>query len=331
MIGRGVDSTQVPAATSQDVGRDKLLQSLADRVTRSSTLALLLSPVGILLVSVARLLIISDYNPVTASAIVSSGGYVDALLGTIIPLVPVILPYIALVLLFFNRVIPGILALLAAGFVSPMTMNRSAALNLLLKDLHQVTHPRPPLAVVMILVAVFVFLLLLIELLTIGFSVFARTIATIVCILLIPVIGRLYQFPFNNQFYTQLVRQPWLPAETITMSSGARFTGYVLADDGAWVVVLMEDNRTVAYYSSTDITGRQVCQIGAALPMKPLITLTPPGEKPSTLTRPCQPSPGGQPLPSRPASPAPHIGEPRFVALQTPSGAGHTISGWLGR
>jgi hypothetical protein len=328
MIGKAADTTAAQAA-GQDADRDKLLQGLADRVTRSSTLALLLSPVGILLVSVARLLIISDYNPVTASAIVSSGGYIDSLLGTIIPLVPVILPYIGLVLLFFNRVIPGVLALVAAAFVSPMTTSRPAALNLMSNDWHQVTHPQPLLTSAMILVAIIVFLLLLIELTTIGFTVFARTIATMVCILLIPVVGQLYPSPFNSQFYTQLIRQPWLPAETITTSSGAHFTGYVLADDGAWIVVLKDSHRTVIYYPSTEITGRQVCQIKAAPPATPLITLTPPGENLSTHTQPCLPSSAGQPPPSRPASPSPLPGEHRFVALPAPSDAGHVVSGRL--
>lgn len=331
MIGRGADTTAAQAAGQDAVGRDKLLQGLADRVTRSSTLALLLSPVGILLVSVARLLIISDYNPVTASAIVSSGGYVDSLLGTIIPLLPAILPYVALLLLFFNRVIPGILALVAVGFVSPMTMSRSAALDLLSKDWHQVTNPKPQIAVVVILVAVVTFLLLLGELLTIGFTVFARTMATMVCILLIPAVVQLYPVPFNNQFYTQLVRQPWLPAETITMNSGAKFTGYVLADDGPWVVVLKDSNRTVIYYPSAEITGRQVCQLGGTLQRNPLITVTSAGEKPAPRTQPCQPAPASQPPSSRPVSPSLRPGASRLVALPAPAGSGHVISGRLSR
>ena len=72
----------------------------------------------------------ADYNPDTALAIVSSGGYVDTLLGTIIPLVPISAPYLALVLLFFNRVIPAILMLLATAFMSPVIIARPAALAL---------------------------------------------------------------------------------------------------------------------------------------------------------------------------------------------------------
>ena len=72
-------------ASGQAWQGDRLLQAVADRLSRSATIALLVSPIGLLFVSAARLLIISDYNPATASAIVSSGGYVDALLGTVPP------------------------------------------------------------------------------------------------------------------------------------------------------------------------------------------------------------------------------------------------------
>jgi phosphoglycerol transferase MdoB-like AlkP superfamily enzyme len=79
-----------------------MLQAISDRLTRSATIALLLSPAGLLIIAAARLLIISDYNTATASAIVSSSGYVNTLLGTIIPLIPIIMPYLALIALFLE-------------------------------------------------------------------------------------------------------------------------------------------------------------------------------------------------------------------------------------
>lgn len=33
---------------------------------------------------------------------------------------------------------------------------------------------------------------------------------------------RLYPFPLSNGFYTGLIKQPWLPAEAITLTSGQR-------------------------------------------------------------------------------------------------------------
>jgi len=256
-----------------------------------------------LFIGVTRLLIISDYNPVTASAIVSSGGYVDTLLGTLIPLVPIILPYLALVFLFFNRVIPGILALLATAFISPTTASRSALASLAGKDWHQVFHTHVIILVIMGALAAIVFVLLLLELAGLNFSIFMRIIATIACIALIPTVALLYPLPFSNTYYAQLVRQPWLPAETITLTSGQQLVGYILSDDGTWIEVLTNDTRTIHYYLATDVAGRQVCQIGPAPPMHPLITLTQGGTSVSTPTPICQTSPAGPPSPAPPSNP----------------------------
>lgn len=277
---------------------DRMLQAISDRLTRSATIALLLSPAGLLLIAAARLLIISDYNTATASAIVSSSGYVNTLLGTIIPLVPIIMPYLALVLLFFNRVIPGILALVATAFISPVAAaSRRAIAGLAVKDWNQIlsTHISKSIG---LLVAIAI--ILLIELAGAGFNTCMRTLATIVCIALIPTIAHLYPLPFNNQFYARLVRQPWLPAETFTLSSGQKIVGYSLSDDGSWTEILLDDTRTIHFYLASDIAARRICQIGPAQPMQPLITLTSGGTSVNPRTPPCQASP----LASSPAPPS---------------------------
>ena len=106
------------------------------RIRRSGTLALLLSPVGVLLLAATRLLIVSNYNLNTAQGILSSDGYVNTLLGTVIPLVPVIMPYLALLLLLLNRVIASLLALLAAVLISPCAVSRSELLSIARSDWH---------------------------------------------------------------------------------------------------------------------------------------------------------------------------------------------------
>lgn len=293
--------------TDQPTGRswqgDRALKAIADRISRSATIALLLSPAGLLFIAVARLLIVSDYNAVTASAIVSSGGYVDTLLGTTIPLVPIILPYLALALLFFNRVIPGILALLAAAFISPTTVSRSALASLVGRDWHQVVHSSVIVGFGMGLLAGIFFLLLLFDLAGLNFNVLMRTVATVASIALIPTVALLYPLPFSNAYYAQLVRQPWLPAETITLTSGQELIGYVLSEDGTWIEVLTNDTRTIHYYLTTDVAGRQICQIGQAPSMHPLITLTPAGTSVATPTPICQASLAGPSSPGPPSNP----------------------------
>jgi hypothetical protein len=245
------------------------------RLSRSATIALLLSPVGLLLISVARVLIVSDYNTVTASAIVSSGGYVNTLLGSIIPVVPLFLPYFALVLLFFNRVILAILAMLATALISPVAVGRPAVGKFADKDLNLI-HGAP-----MEVFGVVVAILLLMVLIALSFTSFARTVATIASIALIPFVSQSYPLPVGKSFYADLIRQPWLPAEIITFTSGKSIVGYVLADSGTTLTVLMNDNRAVYYYPDTTLTKRQVCKIGQAGQMRPLIVILPAGTGPS--------------------------------------------------
>jgi hypothetical protein len=118
-------------------------RDLSDTVSRAGvpseglskqTLALILSPLGVLLLSAARLLIVSDYNTTTAVTIASSGGYVNALLGSIIPLVPVFAPYIALILLLFRRFLLSILAFTFTAFITPAPIKLSDMLPLARAD-----------------------------------------------------------------------------------------------------------------------------------------------------------------------------------------------------
>jgi hypothetical protein len=271
-----------------------MLQAISDRLTRSATIALLLSPAGLLIIAAGRLLIISDYNTATASAIVSSNGYVNTLIGTIIPLVPIIMPYLALALLFFNRVIPGILALVATAFISPAaTASRSAIERFAAKDWNKISETRfiAFICILAVLVAIMVTVM--------GFNNCMRTIAAIVCIALIPIIARLYPLPFNNEYYAQFVRQPWLPAETFTLSSGQKIVGYTLSDDDTWTEILLDDTRAIHFYPASDVAGRQVCQIRQVQPVQPLITLTSGRASVRPSTPPCQasPAPSSSPAP----------------------------------
>jgi hypothetical protein len=97
--------------------------------------------------------------------------------------------------------------------------------------------------------------------------------AVICCVLLIPLVLRIYPFPFNHEYYAQLIRQPWLPAERITLESDQNVTGYVLADSSTWLVVLKDSDRRIYYYRADKVTTLQVCLIGQPRPTRPLVTL----------------------------------------------------------
>src|ERR1700689_3299855 len=89
---------------------------------RRRWLPLLLSAPGLVLISAGRLLIISNYNATTAVTIASSGGYINTLLGSIIPLVPIFIPYVALVILLFRQFMLSALTFVFAAFISPTSL-----------------------------------------------------------------------------------------------------------------------------------------------------------------------------------------------------------------
>jgi hypothetical protein len=276
------------------------ISDVTGRLSRSAIIALLASPVGLIIISVARLLIISNYNPATASAVVASGGYVDTLLGTTIPLIPIFIPYLGLVLLFFNRVILGALAILTAALISPAAMDTKSIIALVNRDWSRITHLSKPVIVVMALMAVVLACLLLVEFAGIGISDFLKTVAAVSCILALPFAIKVYPLPINHKFYSELIRQPWLPAQTITLMSGQKFTGYVLSDEPSFVVVLTNNTRTIRYYPIREIVALQLCQLGEVSVARPLVTLAPAGTPASPPTPSCATSSAGPPPANRP-------------------------------
>jgi hypothetical protein len=119
--------------------------------------------------------------------------------------------------------------------------------------------------------------------LTLGFGAFARTVGVIASLALLPYVAQSYQLPHGNNFYKQELRQPWLPTETITLTSGQKFVGYVLPGNDNWLVVLREDTRRIIYYPSSGVADREVCRLGAPGTTRPIVTLSPE----STLAPPC--------------------------------------------
>jgi hypothetical protein len=289
------DSAAASQGNTGRLGWRSWQDAIGQRLSRSATIALLLSPVGLILISVTRLLIVSDYNPTTASAIVSSGGYVDSLLGTVIPLVPLLLPYAVLALLFFNRVILAIISVVAAVFVSPVLTSSSAVEKLAGRDWNHILDAAVIKLIFFGILALITLLLLLAVLIGLGFSIFTRSLGIIVCVALIPFVSQAYSFPLSKSFYAGIIRQPWLPAEMVTFSSGQTIVGYVLSDGGSSLTFLRDDNRAVYYYPDSVVTKRQVCRIGPVRQSQPLIAIIPAGtmqsSTPSCRSRPARLSP----------------------------------------
>jgi hypothetical protein len=246
---------------------------------------LLVSPLGLIFIAVTRLLLISNYNISTALAVASSGGYVNTLLGSVLPVIPILLPYLALVLLFFNRLILGALSLIATAIITPTALGGKTL------ALHQVGADAG--LFVIIVVPAIVAVTLVVALLLVMFKVIPklvavllpvlalivaartlpRSVAVFTCLLLIPAVFSLYPLPSKNSYYSGLVRQPWLSDELITLASGHTIDGYIVSEDQDWVTVLNDQDRRIYYYPPDQIKQRQACQYSGDLVSAPLISL----------------------------------------------------------
>ena len=126
----------------------------------SKSIALLLSPLGLILIGATRLFIIADYNTTTAVTIASSGGYVSTLLGSVIPLIPVFMPYVALVFLLFRQFFLSILAFVFAAFITPTPLTLPVALPIVKTELRRLSQTSGSLVVPGLIVVLILFVLM---------------------------------------------------------------------------------------------------------------------------------------------------------------------------
>lgn len=124
-------------------------------MTTRRSIALILSPVGLLLISAGRLIIVANFNTTTAVTIASSGGFVNTLLGSVIPLVPVFMPYLALLLLLFRRFLLSIMTFIFAAFISPTSITLAEGFSLAKTEWNRIAAVvvnNRPVAIVIVLV-----------------------------------------------------------------------------------------------------------------------------------------------------------------------------------
>lgn len=177
-------------------------------IPKKRSIALILSPVGLVLLSAARLIIVADYNTTTAVTIASSGGYINAFLGSVIPLIPVFAPYLALLLLLMRRFLLSIVVFIFAAFITPTPLTLPQLGNFARADWHQLQTDWHQLALVsggpwQLIAAI---LLLIVLLLIIGpFWVYHRSAAEVTAAVLVMILTAGVLFTTHTQL-------PSLPA-----------------------------------------------------------------------------------------------------------------------
>jgi hypothetical protein len=156
-------------------------------------MTLLLSPVGLILISAGRLLIISNYSSTTATTIASSGGYVNTLLGSITPLVPLFIPYVALLLLLFRQFLLSAITFVFAAFIAPTSLALPVTRVVAEEDMHQLLARVDENRALTLTIALIIFITIFLY-----FRSFAEALATLVmlaaglALLSAPVIKKIY-------------------------------------------------------------------------------------------------------------------------------------------
>jgi hypothetical protein len=171
--------------------------------------ALLLSPLGVVLVSAGRLLIISNYNATTATTVASSTGYVNTILGSIIPLVPVFVPYVALLLLLLRQFTLSALTFAFSAFIAPTSLTLPISRSLAAEDTYQVLdriNANRPITLVIALVIVII-----------AYGYFHSWVEALATVLLLTVAVALLSAP--------IIRDLYLPSSLQSANSSERAIG----------------------------------------------------------------------------------------------------------
>jgi hypothetical protein len=241
-------------------------------------ITVLVTPVGLALISATRLLIISNYNVTTAVTVAESGGYVNTFLGSLIPLVPAFMPYLALLLLAFRRFILCTLTIAATALISPVVRPPATALRYFddywISTFHWIYIHLAYAAVIVLGIWIISLRIPWRDLHGHWMHGFFRILwACAAVFALIPYFLDAYPAPSTQNFYASYLRQPWLTAEQISVDPSKIYQGYVLASDDQWMTVLLFQSRTIAYFRAGSVTARIVCQSPAKPSPPPLVRL----------------------------------------------------------
>lgn len=254
--------------------------------------ALILSPAALLLLASVRLLLVSDNDTTNAMSLASAGGVTGTLVGTVIPLLPIWAPFVVILFYFFRRfglalIAAAITVVVTPAYATPRVAVQSAVYEadrlwayLLSYDWSVVWRTYTAAVIFATLIVIF--------------SFFGGWAGKDFVDGVLSVIGRLFTgllfaiFGFALLATTQIVyktplvdwttisaalRQPWLPAEVLTLKSGTTRTGYVLTTKDGWFSVMNEKSRQVEFIAASEVVGRRVCSLNPGTSIRPFIPL----------------------------------------------------------
>lgn len=95
---------------------------------------------------------------------------------------------------------------------------------------------------------------------SLGIAAYGLGIAA-VCGFSVLYVEKVYEVPVDTHTISAILRQPWLPAEKMRLSSGGNLVGYTMSIGNGWHVFLDEKHRTISYLHATEVTQRTVCHV----------------------------------------------------------------------
>lgn len=297
------------APTSSIPATENRRELVSGRLAHSLTVlaqTVTLSAVLITVVTVARLLIVSNYQVPTASAVAQTLGPVPTLTGSILPIFGAVLPLCAMLLVALTAVAPFLLGLgstarlmfaatltaLATMTVTPTAVTMEEAIrNLQATGSVVLTVVSWGDYLPVGLAAAVIFIVGLVRSETVaGFSFVRYLVLTVIGTTVVSVFALVaydaYPPAIRIGDIPQALGRMWLPAERIAVTNRQVRVGYVLSSTEVWTTVLWEDDRTIGLLPSDQVAARSVCRLGPVDEL-PLISRA---ERPPTIAS-CLPTP----------------------------------------
>jgi hypothetical protein len=247
--------------------------------------ALIVSPIAILLISGARLLIVCNYDTNSALALAAAGGVVGTLVGTLLPLLPPYLPVVAILFALFRKVGLTLVAVGTTVLISPafatargafvQTEEQVKGLIVIARDFHFALADISKTADELYKAAPYVVGAVVLGMLLSFtgraaaegcFGLAVRLVSGIVFAgiagLMVLFVQDAYKVPLPDFTYiSQILRRPWVPSEVLTFKTTTPRVGYVISMKDYWFVVMNERDRSIEYFHDDDVIDQKNCEL----------------------------------------------------------------------
>jgi hypothetical protein len=251
--------------------------------------ALVASPIVILIFMGTRLLIVSNYDTNTAVTILNQGGIWATFAGSALPMLPLLLPTIAVSLLIVRAYYASTIAFISSLLVAHtnkvtsgeqlvddiearLHLIEDSVIHIYRLDLLDTITQHKMLTLAVGIAAIFAFLGYEINivsgtlsqetgarpvdrLMKAGFVGTTVALGWAIASVIVPVP------PNDNGIWLRALHQMWYAPEKITFTNGSAITAYHIGLKNEWTILLTEHDRSIIFTKAEEIQQRQVCSM----------------------------------------------------------------------